>query len=115
MQQVLTAALTSFLAGGGLMFYLFKLYFEHKLKQVQERRDAEAERQRRRYINQREYQHALGRTLFWLVRGCKSFEEHEQRHFWNGELQEAHAALEEAERKGKELDREILADQADGQ
>lgn len=98
------------LFGGGITALVFQWWVKSALERAQRKRDEDAEQRRQRYAVQDEYQHALGRTIFWIIHGLEQYERAEGKHYWNGDLHKAYTALESAEAKAKELDREQLAD-----
>lgn len=102
------------LAGSGLTTVVFQWWVKNTLERAQKRRDDDAEQRRQRYKIQDEYQHALGRTVFWIIHGIEAHEKAEGKGYWNGELHKAFDAMESAENKAKALDREQLADLNDG-
>lgn len=100
-----TVALAMLGSGGvvGLFFFLIRFYIEKKLKEA----DAREKERLAAKINMRkvddEITHANGRVIFWIYHAIT----HDGQH--NGELDAAMKALEDAENKKKEMDREILA------
>lgn len=104
----------SALAGSALSVAVFQWWVKSTLDRLQHNRDAELERRRDRYAVEDEYEHAVGRVLFWLHHGVKAYEHAEQHGYWNGELQKAIDTLEKVETRKKELDREQLAEVNEG-
>ena len=101
------SALVGAVVGGsglvGLLFFFLRRYIEQKLGAVEAvNRNRLAIRRRRLQIDD-ELNHAYGRLFFWMHRAIV------QGHH-NGELEAAFRALEEAEAKKKDLDREIIAE-----
>lgn len=108
-KEIVLAAV--FGSGGlfGLTVFLFKRWLEKKLEQAETSAQKHKEEQQERYIVNDEYQHAVGRFLFWTAEGIRNFEEVSGTSYWNGNLQKAYENVEEAEAKRKELDRRQLA------
>lgn len=104
------ACAISAVAGSALTATIFQWWVKNTLDRVQAHRDAELKRRRERYAIEDEYDHCVGRVLFWLKHGAQKHEQGDQRGYWNGELEKAFGALEDAEAKKKEIDREQLAE-----
>ena len=98
------------LAGSALAAAVFQWWVKSTLDRLQKKRDAELAHRRDRYALEDEYRHAVGRVLFWLHHGVKSYEKAEAKGYWNGELARAIETLESVEARKKELDREQLAE-----
>lgn len=103
--EIVTIIASSVLGGAGvvgLLFALIRGYIERKITKA----SANAEEQKKRAIKKKiideEWEQAVGRLLFWIVRAIETGQH-------NGELHEAHERFKEVEQKAKDYDREIIA------
>ena len=87
----------------GLAFFFLRRYLEKKLRAAEELDAQRMHMKKRRLQVDDELHHAYGRLLFWMHRAIVTGSH-------NGELENAFQALEEAESKKKDLDREIIAE-----
>ena len=104
------ACAVSAVASSALTAAIFQWWVKNTLDRVQAHRDAEAKRRRERYAVEDEYDHCVGRVLFWLKHGAQKYEQVGQKGYWNGELEKAFENLEAVEAKKKEIVREQLAE-----
>lgn len=108
--SVIISAVISVIASTGILALVAKWWVESALNEAKQKRERETERRRERYRLEDQYRHATGRALFWLGFGARAFEKAEQRNFWDGDMEKSLEALDEAERKIKELDQQQLAE-----
>lgn len=109
MDTVLTV-IASVVASTGIVTVIMKFFVESALKRAQEKRKVEQERREERYKLDDEWQHNVGRALFWMHHGIRQHEKAEPHGYWNGELAKSMEAMEATEKKKKALDREQLAE-----
>jgi hypothetical protein len=108
--QLIAATGVSVIISSGVVTVIMKWLVENALKEAQAKRKHDREQSEKRYKLDDEWQHNVGRVVFWLHHGVKSYEQAEAKGYWNGELQEAVAEMSATEAKKKELDREQLAE-----
>lgn len=92
----------------GLLWYFTRLYIEKRLMQAEARAQRHRQIEIERYKLDDEFEHALGRVLFWLVHGVKRFDTGHQ--FFNGELQESFEKLLKVEENIKNFNLAIRAE-----
>lgn len=112
MDTIITAIVCGVLGSGGvfgIFIHLFKCWIEKKIQVAELEVKQHRQNQHDRYVVADEYNHAIGRFVFWAQFGAKKLEEETGKTYWNGELQAAYEAVKEAELKKKELDRKQLA------
>ncbi len=103
--DVVTVILSSILGGAGivgLVFAFIRRYLERKLNKAAENADEKKQRAIKKKIIDEEWEQAVGRLLFWIVRAIETGSH-------NGELHEAHEHFKNVEKKAKDFDREIIA------
>ena len=101
---VLTAVIGAVLGSGGLvgLFFAYIRHFIDKRLVQREKEDAQHREQRASRLRlEDELEHANGRLLFYLYKAVVTGQH-------NGDLEAAWATYQEAEKKMKALDREIL-------
>ncbi len=107
--EVVAVIVSSAVGGAGIVGIVFYFIRRH-LEQMLDSREAEERKKRESRIKRASYndalQHAQGRLLFWLYQAIVK-EEH------NGELEQAFENFQEAEKRIKEHDRHIVAEQED--
>lgn len=108
--NVIAATVVSTILSSGIVTIVMKFLVESALKEAQDKRKHDRERSEKRYKLEDEWQHDVGRVLFWLHHGVKTFEKAEDKGYWNGELQAAVDRMNKTESEIKELDREQLAE-----
>ncbi len=101
------------IAGTILKFALNKALVKQKLEQ-EKREKAKLEEERKRYNEAQEYNQivqqwkkAMGRLLFWLVKGIKKLDSKEE--FFNGDLAAAWADFKEVEEALKKHEQKIIS------
>ena len=109
MKEFLTIV-ASIVASTGITAVVMKFFVESALKKAQEKKRVEQQRREERYKLDDEWQHDVGRVLFWMHHGIKLHEKGEPKEYWNGELQKAMDDMNATEQKRKALDREQLAE-----
>lgn len=95
--------IASVLASTGLAAAVMKYVVESALKEAQHRKKIEQERREERYKLEDEWQHNVGRVLFWIHHGIKRHERNEPKEYWNGELKKSMEEMLETEHKKKKL------------
>lgn len=109
---VITAVICGVLGSSGvfgLCMHFLKCWTERKFEAAEHEAKQHRQNQHDRYMVDDEYNHAIGRFVFWTQYGAKKLEEETGKTYWNGELQAAYDAVKRAEIKKKELDRRQLA------
>ena len=101
--KVLIGALAGGGSVGGLVFWLVKRYLETKLEEAEHAKKQKINRRKRRIQAEENLYHAYGRMFFWLYKAIVTGTH-------NGDLQAAFTALQEAEKKKKELNNEIISE-----
>lgn len=103
-------------AAGGILAGVFSAggilakWLEAKIQTAKNEADGRERIRRERYIAEAERDHALGRLLFWVIKGIRRYEEAFGKDVWNGDVLDSFRAFETAEKKLKDMDREQLAD-----
>lgn len=87
----------------GMLFFLLRHYIEKRLNKAEREEVKHREARIRRNQIEDELDHAYGRLLFWQYRAIVTGQH-------NGELDKAFTDMQEAERRKKELDRAIIAE-----
>ncbi len=105
--EIMKILVTSLVGGAGIAG-LVVYFVRRRLEKMLDRREAEDSRRRENRIVRASYndalQHAQGRLLFWLYQAIVKGQH-------NGELEQAFENFQEAERKIKDHDRHIVAEQ----
>ncbi len=105
--EIMKILITSLIGGAGIAG-LVVYFVRRRLEKMLDRREAEDSRRRENRIVRAAYndalQHAQGRLLFWLYQAIIKGEH-------NGELEQAFENFQEAERKIKDHDRKLVAEQ----
>lgn len=109
MEAILTV-IASVLSSAGIATVIMKFIVENALKEARDRKKVEQERREERYKLDDEWQHNVGRVLFWTHHGIKQHEKSEPKAYWNGDLQKAMDEMQATEKKKKNLDRTQLAE-----
>lgn len=103
--EVVTIIISSVLGGAGvvgLVFAFIRGYIERKINKANAHAEEKRQRAIRKKIIDEEWEQAVGRLLFWVVRSIETGSH-------NGELHEAHERFKEVEQKSKDYDREVIA------
>lgn len=103
-ETIVAAVVGAFVGGSGLVglvFNFIRRYIDRKLNARDSENTKRREQQLRRLEIEDEMEHALGRLLFWMHRAITSGHH-------NGEYDAAWDEYQNAERKKKALDREIV-------
>jgi hypothetical protein len=108
--ETLISVITSVLASTGIVTLIVKFMIESALKKAQDKKKLEQEWRETRYKLDDEWEHEIGRVLFWIHHGIKLHEKAEPHEYWNGELQKAMDDMKETEERKKDLNREQLAE-----
>ncbi len=107
-EQIAVAVIGAVVGGGGLTGLLFRYlsrYIDRKLETAEaEEAEKQKMRLRRRQIDDK-IGYAQGRVFFWIIKALHDQSEPPPME----ELDKAFAELQEAEERGKDLDREIIA------
>ena len=97
---IIVAVLSGVLGAGGIA----TIYVRHRLDRAERDTLQHKEIQRRYKQYQREWQRAVGRVLFWIVRSLYSGEKP------NGELKKAYEEMEHIEAEQKSFEAETMSD-----
>ena len=108
--NIIISAVISVVASTGILALVLKWWVDNALNEAKEKRERETKNRRERYRLEDQYRHATGRALFWLGFGAKAFEKAEDRGYWDGDFNKSLEALDEVEKKIKELDQQQLAE-----
>lgn len=101
--------LGSALLGGGAVATFIIWYIKSILTQAEDKRAKDLAIRQRRFAAEADWEHCLGRTVFWIVHGINAYEKDEGLSYWNGDLKESFDDMQKAENAMKEIDNEQLA------
>ncbi|MEG0785213.1 MAG: hypothetical protein RR389_07295 [Christensenella sp.] len=90
---------------------LLAAWMNRKIKKAYEENQKREDARFKRYVAIDKKDHALGRLIFWIVRGIERYENIRDNMIWNGEVRESYNDFEIAEAELKKIDREQLAEQ----